>query len=101
LVRYVHIQSCLLIGKHGALSREVTCNFRLYLEIETSVKPHRKPWNSTSNYSCPQTKVPYTTAYGCDRPNVKTQCLLFTYSSSWCLHFRLKEKFSNIVSNFI
>jgi len=28
------------IGKHRALSREVTCNFRLYLEIgQTSVKP--------------------------------------------------------------
>jgi len=29
------------IGKHGALSREVICYFRLYLEIGwTSVKPN-------------------------------------------------------------
>ena len=29
------------IGKHRALSREVTCNFRLYLKIgRTSVKPN-------------------------------------------------------------
>jgi len=28
------------VGKHRALSREVTCNFRLYLEIgQTSVNP--------------------------------------------------------------
>jgi len=31
------------IGKHQALSREVTCDFRLYFEIDrTSVKPNLK-----------------------------------------------------------
>jgi len=33
------------IGKHRALSRKVTCNFRLYFEIGgTSVKPSWKHW---------------------------------------------------------
>jgi len=47
------------LGKHRALSRRLTCNFRLYL---------KKGW--TSIYHCLHTGVPYNTAYGWNRPNV-------------------------------
>jgi len=37
------------IGKYGALSHKVTCNFSLYLEIgRTSVKPILKHWKLMS-----------------------------------------------------
>jgi len=69
------------MGKHRALSREVTCNFRLYFKLgRTSVNPSWTNWIFTSNYRCPHTGVPYNTAYGWNRPNFKAQCSLFTYT---------------------
>ena len=51
------------ISKHRALSREVTCNLRLYLKIAwTRVKPSWKHWIFTSNYRCLCTCVRFNTA---------------------------------------
>jgi len=78
----------LIIGKQRALNLEVTCNYRLNLKMgQTSVKPSWKHRLFTSNYHCLHTGVPYKTAYGWNRPNVKAQCSLFTYTN--CIHFLL------------
>jgi len=69
------------IGKQRALSLEVTCNFRLNLNIgQTSVKPSWKHWIFTGKYSCLHTEVPYNRPYGWNRPNVEAQCWLLTYN---------------------
>ena len=63
------------------MSREVTCYFRLNLKIgRTSVKPSWKHWIFTGKYHCLHTGVPYNRPYGWNRPNVKAQCSLFTFS---------------------
>ena len=49
-----------------------------------SVKPCWKHWLFTSNYGCLHTGVPYNTACGWNRPNVKAQCSLFTYTNISC-----------------
>jgi len=75
------------IGKIRALS-EVTCNFRLYLYRlcsvlklgRTSVTPSWNHWIFTSKCYCLHTGISYNTAYGWNRPTVKPQCSLLTYS---------------------
>jgi len=52
-----------VIGKQRALSLQVTCNFRLYLNIgRTSVNPSLKHRIFTCNYRCLHTRVSYNTA---------------------------------------
>jgi len=69
---YVLMYTCLWYcyirkGKHRALSREVTCNFRFYLIIgRTSV-------NSTSNYRCLHISVSRNTTCGWNRLDVNIQ----------------------------
>ena len=62
------LPNVIAMGKHLALSLEVTCIFRLYLKIgRTSVQPSWKHWIFTSNYRHLHTWVPYITAYGWNR----------------------------------
>ena len=49
------------IGKHRALSREVTCYYRLYVEIgQTTVKPIMSTKCECGNYRCIHTEDPIT-----------------------------------------
>ena len=70
-------------GKQRALSLEVTCNVKLHLKIgRTSVKVLNRVEStvfSRSNYRCLHTGVPFNTAYGWNKSNVKAQWSLFTY----------------------
>jgi len=82
--------SCTCIGKQRALSREVTCNFRLNLNLgRTSVEQSWNHWIFTSKYRCLHTEVPYYRPYGWNRPKGKVQCSLFTYTHIYdCIHYQ-------------
>jgi len=68
-VTVIYWNAC--IGKQQALSLDVTCNFRLYLNIgRTSVNQSWKHRLFTSNYRCLHTGVPYNTVYGWNRPKM-------------------------------
>jgi len=86
-LRISHYRVSIYISKQRALSLEVTCNFRLHLKIGwTYVKPSWKHWIFKRNYHCLHTGIPYTTAYGWNRPMFNAQCSLFIYSYTFVKH---------------
>ena len=84
---YIHIsqkQWVKCIGKHRAVNREVTCNFRLYLKKGRQVLIQVE----SSDYSQATTLIytqeyPISLPYDWNRPNVNAQCPLFTYTNRY------------------